>query len=236
MIQDTSVQSVQIGHIGIFCSILSEVLMKTQITKSAKSEQTRTRIMDTYISLIPQKKWDKITVKELCLHADITRGTFYQYFTDIYEMMDEIENSLLQELQKAYDACRPHRDTTLTVEELFDKVQGESPELFVCWFHFCEKHKDYMSALLHENSDSYFITRLKNMIREHISLMMDADRLPKDELRPHFEKIFTELHIMTASSWLQDKHSQGLSVEEILMTLQTMRLGANYQHWKIEQH
>ena len=49
------------------------------ITKKPKSEQTKQNIIDTYLKLIPSKCWDKITVKELCAQANITRGTFYQY-------------------------------------------------------------------------------------------------------------------------------------------------------------
>ena len=57
--------------------------------KTAKSEQTRKRIVHTFLSLIEEKKWDKITVKELCARSEITRGTFYQYYSDIYELMEQ---------------------------------------------------------------------------------------------------------------------------------------------------
>ena len=33
--------------------------------KSLKSQQTRAKIIDTYLDLIVNKKWDKITVKEI---------------------------------------------------------------------------------------------------------------------------------------------------------------------------
>ena len=33
--------------------------------KSLKSQQTRAKIIDTYLDLIVDKKWDKITVKEI---------------------------------------------------------------------------------------------------------------------------------------------------------------------------
>ena len=41
------------------------------------------------------KDFDTITVKAIVAKADITRGTFYLYFSDIYEMVTCIEKYLL---------------------------------------------------------------------------------------------------------------------------------------------
>ena len=70
--------------------------------KGSRSEQTRKRIEQTYLNLIFEKKWDRITVKELCSRANITRGTFYQYYGDIYELMEQIQDSILQEMSRTY--------------------------------------------------------------------------------------------------------------------------------------
>ena len=47
-----------------------------QKNKRLKSEYTIKRIKEKYLLLIKEKKWDKITVKEICAEANITRGTF----------------------------------------------------------------------------------------------------------------------------------------------------------------
>ena len=70
--------------------------------KGSRSEQTRKRIEQTYLNLIFEKKWDRITVKELCSRANITRGTFYQYYGDIYELMEHIQDSIMQEMSRKY--------------------------------------------------------------------------------------------------------------------------------------
>ena len=76
--------------------------------KTAKSEQTRKRIIHTFLSLIDEKKWDKITVKELCARSEITRGTFYQYYSDIYELMEQIQASLLSDIQTRFAQIHPN--------------------------------------------------------------------------------------------------------------------------------
>ena len=76
--------------------------------KTAKSEQTRKRIVHTFLSLIEEKKWDKITVKELCARSEITRGTFYQYYSDIYELMEQIQETLLKDIQTRFHRLTPN--------------------------------------------------------------------------------------------------------------------------------
>ncbi len=44
-------------------------------SKPAKSELTKKRIMETYLAIVPCKKWDKITVKE-----NLCRSTYYKRY------------------------------------------------------------------------------------------------------------------------------------------------------------
>lgn len=98
------------------------------ITKKPKSEQTKQNIIDTYLKLIPSKCWDKITVKELCAQANITRGTFYQYYSDIYDLMEQIENTLLDDVNRFYNAASKSQPSssysTGKFEDSFDYAPG----------------------------------------------------------------------------------------------------------------
>ena len=67
-----------------------------------KSQQTRQRIMDGYLDMMREKRWDKTTVRELCGKLHISRGTFYQYYTDIYDLVEQAEDQLLQLLRNGY--------------------------------------------------------------------------------------------------------------------------------------
>jgi hypothetical protein len=61
---------------------------------------------------------------------------------------------------------------------------------------------------------------------------MDRDGLPKDGLRTHFSKIFLELHLMAAQTWLEQGDDQFLSTDEIVNLLNTMRVGARYLSYR----
>lgn len=201
--------------------------------KGSKSEQTRKRIEYTYLNLISEKKWDRITVKELCSHANITRGTFYQYYDDIYELMEQIQDSLLQEISKKYKELAGQPQAAFRPEEFIEKYDYAPPTLLLFWFDFCRAHKTAMEALLDpHNGDPYFVKKLKHILNDYIEAMMDHDGLPRDELRAYFVRIFAELHFLSARMWLESEEEDFLSSEEVVSLLNTMRVGAGYLTYK----
>lgn len=51
---------------------------------------TRQAIMYSMIKLLQVKPIDKITVKDICEMCELTRNTFYYYYSDIYQVLEEL--------------------------------------------------------------------------------------------------------------------------------------------------
>lgn len=203
------------------------------IHKTLKSRQTKQHIIMAYLALIRSKKWDKISVIEICKKAEITRGTFYQYFGDIFDLMEQLEGDLLEDLKERYAHCLPVHGRIVTREKFPDQFDYSPPEIFLVWFGFCREHREAMLSLLDRKyGDSYFVKKLKVILREKLEEMMDSDGHARDELRVHFVEVFVELHLLSAQSWLAPETDDYLSVEDIVNLLNTMRVGAGYLHWK----
>ncbi len=201
--------------------------------KTARSRQTKQNIIDTFLTLMTEKKWDKITVKELCQRSEITRGTFYLYFSDIYELMEQIQEHLLSEITREYKALKHELPASYPIDSFLERFDYQPPRMLVSWFDFCKKHRSAMCALLDPVcGDIYFEKKLKNILNQYINSMMDADGQPHDELRSYFVRIFTELHFLSARTWLSSKDQDFLSVEDIVNLLNTMRVGAAYLSYK----
>lgn len=62
----------------------------------AHAKKMRLLIRDTMISLLEEKPFSKITVKDILTRAEIQRATFYRYFHDKYEVAEEINHFLTQ--------------------------------------------------------------------------------------------------------------------------------------------
>jgi AcrR family transcriptional regulator len=56
---------------------------------------TRSVIKDTFLSMIQKKPFHKIHVTKLCKKAGIARATFYAYYNDIFDLLNEIIDDAL---------------------------------------------------------------------------------------------------------------------------------------------
>ena len=64
------------------------------------TEKTRQKFVDAFWSLVKEKPIAKIAVSELTRRAGYNRGTFYEYFLDIYDLLAYVENKLLEKLKQ----------------------------------------------------------------------------------------------------------------------------------------
>lgn len=53
-------------------------------------KDTKAIISDAFLVLLNQKPFDKITIKDIVEECNINRNTFYYYYSDIYDLLEEI--------------------------------------------------------------------------------------------------------------------------------------------------
>lgn len=59
-------------------------------------QRTRRSIINAFLELRAQKPLEKITVKELSEKAFINKATFYQHFSDMYELSETLEDEVIE--------------------------------------------------------------------------------------------------------------------------------------------
>lgn len=59
-------------------------------------QRTRRSIINAFLELRSKKPLEKITVKELSEKALINKATFYQHFSDIYELSEVLEDEVIE--------------------------------------------------------------------------------------------------------------------------------------------
>jgi AcrR family transcriptional regulator len=109
--------------------------------------QTKQNLIDAFWALYCEKRIEKITVKEITQKAGYNRGTFYEYFTDIYAVLDQIEESLIPTLDE------------LPQITMVDESIGMPIDMFMKLY---EQNSKYYSVLLGDNGDPAFASKLKN--------------------------------------------------------------------------
>ncbi len=126
-----------------------------KLTPDHRTRVTRTLIRSAFTDLLRKKPIQRITIKELCEHAGINRGTFYSHYTDIYDLRDNIEDEMTREFQKA-------------VAPLLRGDQGKlTPATITAGIFECLKNNsDLCAVTLGEYGDKDFLYRIVNMGRQ----------------------------------------------------------------------
>ena len=60
---------------------------------------------EAFLALLEKKDLPYITVKEICQQAGVNRSTFYKYYQDKYDLMDQYLARTLQEFRRQMDVA-----------------------------------------------------------------------------------------------------------------------------------
>lgn len=118
--------------------------------------QTRQNLIDAFWVLYCKKGIEKITIKEITDKAGYNRSTFYQYFVDVYDVLDQIEKSLIPTI----DELPPRNMPDQSVKTSFNM-----------FLKLYEEKEKYYNVLLGDHGDPAFTTKMKNAMKP---LIFDA--------------------------------------------------------------
>ncbi len=114
--------------------------------------RTKRNLTQAFWELYKVKRIEKITVREITAKAGYNRSTFYEYYTDVHDVLEQLEDSLLPNLSE----LPPPNVTTLPKEAI---------DTYLLLF---EAHSEYFRVLLGANGDARFAARLKNGVKARV--------------------------------------------------------------------
>ncbi|MFP7494405.1 TetR/AcrR family transcriptional regulator [Terribacillus saccharophilus] len=65
-----------------------------------RKRKTQKLIINTFLKLLHEKTFDKITVNQLTKSADINRGTFYLHYQDKYALLEETLKDYINQMNQ----------------------------------------------------------------------------------------------------------------------------------------
>lgn len=116
--------------------------------------KTKRAIFTAMIKLMAEKDINKISVKEVADSADINRKTFYNYYTGVYQLVDEIENGIVEyfsERLKNTDLKKVIEDPSILFDNLHETIN---------------KHIEIVEALFASKGNSSLIDKVVNKLIE----------------------------------------------------------------------
>lgn len=63
-----------------------------------REKKTKRSITNAFLELRSKKPLEKITVKELCERAEISKATFYLHYRDMYDLSEVLQKNVVKEI------------------------------------------------------------------------------------------------------------------------------------------
>ena len=167
--------------------------------------RTKRAIRNAFAALLSVKDDDDITVRELADAADISRKTFYNYYSGMYQVLDEIENEVISDMEEALtnaDYSRDMRDPSRVLLHLTQLFRSDP---------------DFYGHLMRMNRNSSFIVKLDAALKNAFK----ASLLEKTTLTPQQADIVLNYTISGLFSVYQSwfLNPQNISLEELSQTV-----------------
>lgn len=117
-------------------------------------KKTKRAFADSFVALSKERQLNKITVKEICEKAELSRNAFYFHYKDINDLVDDIENNVIAELESILH----------DIEKIpFPRTIYATIDGFIDLF---EERKDTVIMLLDKSFSTSFTKRISNMFCE----------------------------------------------------------------------
>lgn len=117
--------------------------------------KTKSTLLRSLTELMAEKKINDITVKELTDLADVNRSTFYLYYKDIFDMVEQIETEMFDEFVDALDLLTKERSSYLSMMSFYTHI-----------FEYVQSNYKVCKRLLGHDGDYAFIEKFKNAITQ----------------------------------------------------------------------
>lgn len=189
----------------------------------AFSSQER-QIISGYLSLMAEKPYSKISVKELSARCSIARTTFYRSFEDTYDLLERVERYLLGE----FTLYRPRMSSAVPDDARdtgdVDALAGQAYQGIEAWFATGIRLRSILRPIMGKNGDLYFKERLIKRLKIELGQMMDDEHAPRDGLRSYYIAAISASYIGLVNHIALVEDADLLPVSEIAAIANSMRV------------
>lgn len=150
---------------------------------------TRTLLKNALVQLMQEQHISKISIRALCEVADINRSTFYVHYTDQYDLLNNVQQEVLDNLNRY-----------LRKQDL-DENHPISVQVLTRILYYAKENVELFKALLSENCDVSF----QKDLLELAQVISSQQNQSLDERTQEYIKIFGLTGaISILQKWLHD--------------------------------
>ncbi|MBE5965816.1 MAG: TetR family transcriptional regulator [Lachnospiraceae bacterium] len=176
--------------------------------------KTKKAIRNAFAELLSKMDIDEITITDIAETADINRKTFYNHYTGIYQLIDEIENEIIS----AFD------DALRGVD--FKNIRNNPYEIFKKLTTIINSDLDFYSHLMKTDFNTRLVSKIIQTLKLHVKKSF-SDQITIDEKTLDLIIDYAASGMITVyQNWFNSGRTQ--SIEEISQSIRVMTFSGIY--------
>jgi AcrR family transcriptional regulator len=129
-------------------------IMKDENSKiNRKTRYTKMVLRDSLTELMKEKSILRITIKDICDIADVSRSTFYAHYKDQYDLLQQIQEETIANIEKLLEKYNSDESKAGIVKMLEELL------------HYIADNGESIQVLLSENGDINFQKKIFGFTR-----------------------------------------------------------------------
>ena len=126
-------------------------------------KRTKKALYDALLILLENKSINEITVTELTTKADVNRATFYFYFTDLIDMLQQIQNDAFETFRAVVQKATVSVSTIEGFTEYAERV-----------FAYCKENEALVRFIVNNDVNNQLYTYIRQLMLANIPNTKDV--------------------------------------------------------------
>lgn len=195
-------------------------------------KKTELKLESGLVKALENESFNQLTVAELVVAAGISRRSFYIYYKDKYEFLNDVRSRILKGIKQAMEADRKVIEQfevrrLQTDEEKYLSTHDEFYKLAV----FINENSDMVRTLFSRNATIDFYRDFMDLLKEEITIRNSFHKITYGTMIPnrYAEEIFAGEIISTIRIWVSNYNKESMeSIDEFLDILGKIQIISPY--------
>lgn len=147
--------------------------------KSSHKNAARSRhlIKQAFAELLNEKDMSKITVTDIVERANISRGTFYAHYLDVYDLYSAIQSNIVEAIDETFE------------EEGIENIILDPTDVISFAIEYLNKNKSYYKLFLTSSHGEDLMQRVISLAEEKFSHVINSI-LPQNEAKEQLYNLY----------------------------------------------
>ena len=181
----------------------------------SKYFNTAIRFDKALLSLLEEKPFDYITIKELCERAGVSRSTFYLHYQNTADLLQEATQYVLEQFLSYFPEKREMAGDTVRTTPL-DELNFTTDSYLLPYLSYIKENQKIFSAVLSHPSTFRFPDLFQQLYIHIFDPILDRFQYPEDE-RKYVMMFYLNGLTAIVTQWLNDNCQK--STEEVSLII-----------------